>query len=204
METITKGKFINTFREKTISLFSWQDIFKVFDISPSAVKALLRRLKKGKTIQPLGRGKYLFLLAKKLPEDFETANFLYKPSYISLETALSFHGFIDQFPYQVTSITLRKTKVFKVKEKSFVYAHIKPGLFKDYTKKGTYLIATPKKSVFDFLYLVYKGGRTKSNLRLLRLDKIDLDKVKLASYIKKLAQKQDQKFIKFCQNQGVI
>lgn len=204
MERITKEKFINIFREKSISLFTWEDIFKTFDISPNAAKALLQRLKKGRIIQPLIRGKYLFLLAQKQPEDFEVANFLYKPSYLSLETVLSFYGIIDQFPYQVLSVTLRKTKVFRVKKKNFVYAHIKPKFFRDFKKEANYLIATPEKSVFDFLYLVYKGGRPKSNLNLLRLDKINLDKAKLASYISKLAQKQDPKFVKFCQNQDII
>lgn len=204
METITKEKFINVFREKSISLFGWGDVFKIFDINHNAAKALFQRLKKGKVVQPLRRGKYLFLLAHKLPEDFEIANFLYQPSYISLETSLSFYGIIDQFPYQILSVTLRKTKTFKVEKKSFVYAHIKPEFFRDFKKEGGYLIATPEKSVFDFLYLVYKGGRSKSNLRLLRLDKMNLDKTKLADYINKLAQKQDQKFIRFCQNEDII
>lgn len=204
METITKEKFINAFREKSISLFGWEDVFKIFDINPNAAKALFQRLKKGKIIQSLTRGKYLFLLAQKLPEDFEIANFLYKPSYISLETALSFYGIIDQFPYQILSVTLRKTKTFKVEKKSFVYAHIKPEFFRDFKKEGNYLIATPEKSIFDFLYLVYKGARPKNNLRLLCPAKVNLDKTKIADYINKLAQKQDQKFIRFCQNQNII
>jgi len=204
METITKEKFIHVFREKSISLFEGQDIFKVFDINPDAAKALFQRLKKGKIVQSLTRGKYLFLLAKKLPEDFEIANFLYKPSYISLETALSFYGIIDQFSYQILSVALRKTRTFRVEKKSFVYAHTRPEFFRDFKKEGNYLIATPEKSIFDFLYLVYKGGRPKSNLNLLHLERANLDKTRLADYINELAQKHDQKFIKFCQNQNTI
>lgn len=202
METITKEKFINAFREKSISLFSWQDIFKIFDINPDAAKALFQRLKKRKIIQSLTRGKYLFLLAKKPPEDFEIANFLYKPSYISLETALSFYGIIDQFPYQVTSVSLRKTNNFKIDKKMFTYAHIKPDLFKDYKKENNFLIASPQKAVFDFLYLVYKGGRGKKNLELLHLKNGNLNKNKVRAYIQLIFK--DQKFLNFCQNQKVI
>ena len=144
------------------------------------------------------------MLADKPPEDFEIANFIYGPSYISLESALSFYGIIDQFPYQILSLTLKRTKSFMIGKKIFVYAHIKPEFFRDYRREDNYLIATPEKSLFDFLYLVYKGGRPKGNLILLRPDKVNLDKTKLANYINQLVQKQDQKFFKFCQNQNII
>ena len=204
MEMITKEKFISVFKEKSIVLFTSQDIFKIFKIQPLAAKALLQRLKKRKIIQPLTRGKYLFLFAPKIPEEFEIANFLHQPSYVSLESALSFYGLIDQFPYQVFSITLEKTKSFKVGEKNFVYTHIKPEFFKDYKKEGNFLIATPEKSVFDFLYLVYKGARTKNSLKLLNLERVNLSRVKLEEYIGKLSLEKDKNFIKFCKNQGII
>lgn len=204
METITKEKFIKVFREKSITLFTLEDVFKIFDIQPFAAKALLQRLKKGKIIQPLIRGKYLFLFGLKTPEEFEIANFLYYPSYISLESALSLYGIIDQFPYQILSVTLRKTKSFKVMGKQFVYAHIKPEFFKDYIKERNFLIATPEKSVFDFLYLVYKGVRTKNNLELLNLKRKNISKKKLEEYINKIALNEDKNFVKFCKNQGVI
>jgi predicted transcriptional regulator of viral defense system len=204
METITKEKFIKIFREKSIALFTLEDVFKLFKIQPLAAKALLQRLKKGKIIQPLIRGKYLFLFAPRSSEEFEIANFLHQPSYVSLESALSFYGLIDQFPYQVFSITLGKTKSFQVQEKNFVYTHIKPEFFKDYKKEGNFLIATPEKSVFDFLYLVYKGARTKNSLKLLNLKRANLSRVKLEEYIGKLALEKDKNFIKFCKNQEII
>ena len=203
METITRDKFINIFRNKSISLFTWEDLFKIFNFSSNTAKALLGRLKKKGIISSLTKGKYLFLLAKKPPEDFEIASFIYGPSYISLESALSFYGIIDQFPYQITSVTLRKARNFEVNGKNFVYTHIKKSFFQDYKKENNYLIATPEKAVFDLLYLTYKGGRSKDNLKLLRLEKNNLRKQNFKTYIEKLA-KEDQKFISFCKNQGVI
>lgn len=203
METITRDKFINIFRDKSISLFTWEDLFKIFNFNSNTAKALLGRLKKRGIIRPLTRGKYLFLLAKKLPEDFEIANFIYGPSYISLESALSFYGIIDQFPYQITSITFRKARNFEVNGKNFVYSHIKRSLFLDYRKENDYLIATPQKAVFDFFYLTYKGGKSKNNLKLLHPERNGLTKKSLRMYIEKLAKK-DQKFISFCKNQKII
>ena len=204
METITKEKVIRIFRQKSISLFQWEDIFKLFNINAVTAKALIKRLKESMMIKPLAKGKYLFLLAETLPDDFELANFIYPPSYVSLESALSFYGIIDQFPYQITSVSLRKTNSFKIDQKMFTYAHLKPDLFKDYKKENNFLIASPQKAVFDFLYLVYKGGRGKGNLELLHLEneRLNLNKNRVRTYIQLISR--DQKFLSFCQNQKVI
>ena len=45
--------------------------------------------------------------------DFLLANFLYQPSYISLESALSFFGIVTGFAYQITSLTTKKTNTLK-------------------------------------------------------------------------------------------
>lgn len=204
METITKEKFINALREKSTLLFNWEDIFKIFSLNLISAKALLGRLKQRKIIQQLSRKKYLFLLGKKIPEDFEIANFIYTPSYISLESALSIYGIIDQFSYKITSITLRKTKEFKINDKNYTYHHIKQDFFQDYRKEGGYLIASPEKAVFDYLYLIYKGGRAKSSLSLLRIEENIIKRRILSQRIQKLAHGKDDKFISFCKNQKII
>lgn len=202
MVTITKEKFINVFRERSITLFTWNDFLEVFDIRPETAKAFLNRLKKGRIIQSLVRGKYVFLLSRKQAGDYEIANFIYTPSYISLESALSVYGIINQFPYQVTSISLKRKKEFKIKSKVFTFSQIKDDFYKDYQKEGEYLIATPQKAVFDFLYLVYKGSRSRKNLDLLQLGGAGLNKKSLANYVVKTSK--DEKFIKFCKEQKII
>lgn len=201
METITKDEFIHTLREKGISLFTYADIRKIFGVGASTAKSLLGRLKDKNIIESLVRGKYRFLLAEQPAEDFEIANFIYAPSCVSLESALSYYGIVDQVPYQITSVTPRKTRGFEVGVKTFAYAHIKPKFFCDYKREGGFLIAKPQKAVFDFLYLVYKGARSSNNIELLHLDKENADLKGLGEYIKNLA---DDKFFQFCQNQGVI
>lgn len=201
MEAITKDKFIHTLREKDISLFTYDDVRKMFGVGASTAKSLLGRLKDKKIVEPLVKGKYAFRLAKEPPEDFEIANFIYAPSYVSLESALSYYGIVDQVPYQVTSITVRKTREFEVGAKTFAYAHIKPEFFCGYKEENRFLIAEPKKAVFDFFYLTYKGARGGNNLELLRLDRKDLKPKSLGGYVREFA---DDKFFRFCQNQGMI
>lgn len=204
METITKDKFVNLLRDKSISLFTVGDLLKIFDLSLNTTSALLGRLKKNGIVQSLVKGKYLFLLAKNPPEDFEIANFIYGPSYISLESALSFYGIIDQFPYQITSVTIKKTLKIEIENKEFSYNHINEPFFIDYKKTPEgYLIAFPQKAVFDLVYLVYKGGRSKSILDLLNLDRSDFKKENLKDYFNNLSRN-DSKFLSFCKNQKLI
>lgn len=204
METITKDKFIKIFQDKSISLFTLDDILKIFEIRSNTAKSLLKRLKKRNIISSLTKGKYQFLMARKIPEDFLVANFLYSPSYVSLESALSYYGIIDQFPYQITSVTFKKNKTIETENKKFSFNHIKENLFTDYKKtQEGYLIASLQKAVFDLIYLVYKGGRAKSILDLLNLDRGELKKENLKDYFNNLA-KNDSKFLSFCKNQKLI
>lgn len=88
---------------------------------------------------------------------FFAANELYSPSYISLESALSWHGFIPEGVFQVTSCSSRKTQLFDTPLGSFNYQHIKPALFFGYHleewNNHHFAIADQEKTVIDYLYL---------------------------------------------------
>lgn len=115
----------------------------------------LKKLIDEKIIFKIERNKYLLVKAKI--SDFELANFLYYPSYISFETALNFFGLISQFPYEITSATNKKTKKKKYNNKIFTYIHLDKKLFFGYKKVGNFLIAYKEKALLDQLYLVSKG-----------------------------------------------
>jgi len=162
METykITKVQIINAFKEKNITFFSQNDLKKFFDIrSRNTLKHLIMRLKKERVIEHLRRDKYLFIYSTKKPSDFAIANFLVIPSYISLESALSYYGIIDQFPYHISSLTLGKSCRYKIRDKMFTYSKIKKDYFKDFVMSDDFLIAVKKKALFDYLYFIYKGLR---------------------------------------------
>jgi len=86
---LNQATIINKLKQKGLSLFTPSDFKKNFQIKKenTAYKILERLTKKG-ILKRLIKKKYLFALSES--DDFQIANFLYSPSYISLESALSF------------------------------------------------------------------------------------------------------------------
>jgi hypothetical protein len=58
------------------------------------------------------------------PEPFLIANYLWGPSYVSLDAALSWHGFIPERVYGISSVTLKAAKIFSTAAGNFEYIHI--------------------------------------------------------------------------------
>lgn len=155
----------NELKNKTrdYPLFKLEDIFKWF---PKAKrKTTLNQLNfwiKRKYLEEIKRGIYK-ISDYEIKEPFILANFIYSPSYISLETALNYYSIIPDIPFVTTSVTLNKTKTFKIKNYgSFSYSKVKPALFFGFKtilteKKYSYNIALPEKALFDYLYLKGKG-----------------------------------------------
>jgi predicted transcriptional regulator of viral defense system len=98
---------------------------------------------------------------------FELANFLYTPSYISLDSALNDWGILSQFPFEITSVTTKKTASKMVDGVLYSYRHISPKYFGMFEKKDKALIASPEKALFDQIYLATKG------LKVLNMDEYD-------------------------------
>jgi len=87
---------------------------------------------------------------------FNIANKIYAPSYISLETALSFYGFIPEGVFLTSSISTLKTNSFDNYLGVFKYKSIKRNCFFGYkiieTKNAKFKIAEAEKAILDFLY----------------------------------------------------
>jgi predicted transcriptional regulator of viral defense system len=154
----------NELKEKTKNypLFKLEDVFKWFPKAKS--QATLNQLnfwsKKG-YLENIIRGVYK-ISDFEIKEPFLLANFIYSPSYISLESALNYYGFIPDIPFATTSVTVNKTKTFKIKNYGvFYYSHLKPDLFFGFQsiltiKNYSYNIALPEKALFDYFYLKAK------------------------------------------------
>jgi len=123
---------------------------------------------------------------------FEIANFLYQPSYISLETALNYWGILSQFPLEITNITAKKSLTKRFDGKVYTYSHLASKYFGMFTKRDKVLIALPEKALFDQLYLASKG------LKTVNFDEYDLthiNKKRFAAICKQL--KADKNIIKY-------
>lgn len=122
-------------------------------------------------------------------ELYFVANKIYRPSYISLESAMAYYGWIPEAVFTVTSITTRKTNAFDTPVGMLRYRNLKPSLFFGYkveSMNGLRIkIAEPEKTLLDFLYLRpdLRDIEAFEGLRLnLTTIKKQLDMSKLAVY----------------------
>jgi len=151
-------------------------VFSIKDIRKRFVDFDSRRLvewqKKGYLIQ-IRQGYYCFSTTKR-DENFIriAANKIYSPSYISLESALSFYGLIPEGVFTTTSVTTKYTVNYQTAVGNFNYRHIKNRLFFGYrlvkTNNLVVKMAEPEKAILDFLYL--NKIQDVSNLEGLRLN----------------------------------
>ena len=100
-------------------------------------------------------GEYYFLPENDLDESFLfiSANRLYEPSYISLESALAYYHAIPESVLGVTSVSSRKTKQFESEWGTFSYRSVKPLYMFGYevvesAGRWKYTIARLEKAVF--------------------------------------------------------
>ena len=138
---------------KDFVVFSFVDIRK---IEPGFYSPRLHEWQKRGYIKKLRRGYYMFS-DTILNDDalFLIANQLYQPSYVSLETALSFYGLIPEGVYTITSTSSKKTSNFATPIARFSYRTIRPDLFFGYQlqkyRGKNYKIAEIEKAVLDDL-----------------------------------------------------
>ncbi len=123
-------------------------------------------------------------------ELFEIANILQVPSYISLSTALSFYDLSTQIQQNfVESISLKRTKQIKIKDRIFNYSKIKEKYYFSFSKDNNFFISNPEKAFLDCLYLQYLG-RYNLDISALDIRKIDLNVLKdmILKYPKKIQE----------------
>ena len=136
--------------------------------------ALTRWVASGYIVQ-LKKGLYAFKEWIRLPgADQIAANLMYRPSYISLYSALAYYGMIPEFVARTTSVTTLKTVSFSNEMGTFDYRHIKPDLFWGYhmiesINQRMILIALPEKALLDLLYLT-PSLKSEEDMLQLRLD----------------------------------
>ena len=104
---------------------------------------------------------------------FRISNCLHRPSYVSLESALSHFGLIPEAVYSVQNITTRKTVAYETVAGTFNYRSIKAHLFfgyeVDHTQTIPVLLASPEKAILDYLYLNHQIN-TPEDIVALRLN----------------------------------
>jgi predicted transcriptional regulator of viral defense system len=115
-----------------------------------------RAIASGELIQ-LRRGVYCLgkNYQREAVDQFGLAQKIYAPSYVSLESALSHHGWIPEAVYTVTSACLKRSTTFDTPVGNFSFTRIPKfnfiGVERVKTGRTVYLLATPTKALADYI-----------------------------------------------------
>ncbi|MFQ5930727.1 MAG: hypothetical protein ACE5MK_13625 [Acidobacteriota bacterium] len=179
---------VQTFRDRPF--FESREVESLFDEPASQIQARLSRWVKQRRLIQLRRGRYI--LAKEYrreePSLYFISNYLYRPSYVSLYSALEFHGLIPEAVGIVQAVTTRHGTGWDTPLGSFRYHSLKQDRFWGYREypsapgaptspQERFLAAAPEKAIMDLFYL-YEGEWTEERIREARfqnLDQIDPD-----------------------------
>ena len=141
--------------------FSLDDVAYALGIQPASAAVLCSRYVRKGLLVRLKRGLYARTeqLRNFSQQDlFRLSNFLQVPSYISLTTALSYHGLTTQVQRGFfESISLKRTRKFEVAQFTFHYSKISLDLYKGYERIEGVFIALPEKALLDSFYLASLG-----------------------------------------------
>lgn len=199
MKKLNLHRLESYFINNSQSIFSTRDVVAIFGVTKRTADAFLfNNVKKGRIIR-IKAG--LFVLPNHIPNEYLIANKLVIPSYVSLDTALSYHNLMPETVYAVTSVTSKATKEFDVNGVAYTYQKIKVEAYTGYELKNVngqnIYMADPEKAVSDLLYFVYLGKRLYNDR--LEWKRINFNKVKyylglfenknLIKFAKKIHQK---------------
>lgn len=162
-----------------------------FPLSTSSILPLLRDYKRpydkinhwvksGDLIQ-IKKGLYVLgnRISEQSPNTFLLANHIYGPSYISMDSALSFHGMIPERVHQITSVSTRTSKQFNTAMGRFDYLQVKPSYFSfgigNYGNptSGYFMMASPEKALWDKIVLT-SGVLFRSKVEVMQFLEEDL------------------------------
>jgi len=116
------------------------------------------QLAKEGVIQSIKKGLYVVGPALNLdrkPEPFLLANHILGPSYVSVETALSYHGLIPERVYEIASMTTQAPRKFNTPLGTFTYTRLPLpyyafGIRSEKLADEQYaMVASPEKALFD-------------------------------------------------------
>jgi hypothetical protein len=157
----------------------------ILDGSANSRYSKVKRLVAQGMLLRIRRGLYAIpnSLSMKQPNPFELAQYIDGPSYISFESALSYHQLIPETVYTVTSATAKRSKTYQTPLGLFSYRHLPlKNLYiqvERIEENGYYFfIAKPWKALCDYIFCSpQQFSDLSSLLDSLRIDKDDLPRL---------------------------
>lgn len=174
------------------SLFDDSVVRNLFPASTAGGRKLLvhRAIEKGEVLR-LKPGLYCLApdYRKSNPHPFVIAAALHSPSHVSLESALSYHGLIPEAVFQVSSITLQRSRSFKTPMGTFAFYRVpannpRAGIRAEKVDAHAWaFVATPLRAIADLVYLRKEISWETDGLKFLtdslRIEEDDLRRMRL-------------------------
>ncbi len=182
MQTLTE----QVVAQSTKPFFTRNELEQWVEGSANRRNALLRRALAAGEIVRIRRGLYMLCspYQKKKPNPFALAQHLYGPSYIGLESALAFHGWIPEAVYTVASVSLNRSRTFETPVGRFDFVRVPQRCFYagvERVESGTgnepILVAHPIKALADLVYVRRSAEPLADFLGSLRIDPDALEPV---------------------------
>ena len=156
-------------------------------VNPDDIRRQLSRwVRSGRLVQ-LRRGLYALAAPYQLGtiHPFLVANALLPGSYISLQSALAYHGLIPEHVVRTQSVSVRRPVEWQTPLGDFSFQHIASHLFFGYQQvnladRRQAFVASPEKALLDLVHLTPGGDAPAylAELRLQNLEKINLERLK--------------------------
>ena len=172
------------------SVFTTRDVAACLNTTGSHASLMLRRLSKSGHIVALMRGLWAFpdkVDTLALPSLLTTPF----PSYVSLQSALYYHGMVSQIPSITYSVSIARTKLYRTALGDVSVHHVDPSFFFGFERSDTEPIwmAIPEKALLDVLYLSSTKSRLFTTLPELEIPK-SFSVNRLQKMIKKITSRQ--------------
>lgn len=121
-------------------------------MSVSSASRVLRGLEREGRARQLRSG--LWAVGAEAPDPFMIAPELTRPhlAYVSFESALSYHGLIDQVPREVSIASLDRARRIATSVGTFAIHHLPAQLFGGWQETLRGRVAGPEKAIFDISY----------------------------------------------------
>jgi len=148
------------------------EISALFSGTPASRYNQIKRALASEELIQIRRG--LYILGKpyrrKGVNSYELAQAIYGPSYISFESALSYHGLIPEAVYTTSSATTKRGCEFDTPMGRFSYAHVPMGSFRVGVERIEheriiFLMGTPLKALTDLVWVKRHDWTTLEPLR---------------------------------------
>jgi predicted transcriptional regulator of viral defense system len=161
---MTQIEALQRLRALAAPVVETRDVTALLQVSASNATAILRRLARSGMIVHLSRGRWLVndkIDRLALPELISAPY----PAYVSLQSALFYHGLIEQIPSVIYAVTLARPRRLRTPLGTISFHRMPPELFKGFEllPGSDAKIAIPEKALFDLFYLAPGRSRLFAN-----------------------------------------